>query len=163
MPTMTFNSRRIIRALGPVFALSFCSACSGGSYNQSAGECIHEMGGRVMVELGKFRDEELKAKQISIEHEIYGSERDARRLAAALARSGWNATAEPMDELRWGAILTEDASRFRLDPKGRVEQLCVMAQQRQMKYQTWRLYGPGIATHVTQGEPSDSKDMPSEM
>ncbi len=159
---MTPNSRRTIRALGLVIGLSFCSACSDGSYKQSAEECIDELGGRVIVELRKFPDEELNAKQASIDHIIYGSEQDAQRLAASFASKGWKATAEPMDELNWGAILTEDASGFGRNPNRRIGQLCTMAQQRHMKYQTWRLSAPGIATHVTQGEPSDSGGMPSE-
>ena len=144
--------------------LAFCVAFTDASSHQPAEECIRELRGPILAELAKFPiDVELMTKGALVEHVLYGNEDQARGLVEAFSSRGWKAKAEPMDEIGWGAILTEDAVRFRAKASERIGQLCVIAEQNGVEYRTWRLSAPGMATHVSQnGDAGVNKYMPSE-
>jgi hypothetical protein len=55
-----------------------------------------------------------------------------------------------MDEIGSGAMLEEDASRFRQHAAERIGQMCQIAAEHHLRYRGWWIEAPGFSDYVTQ-------------
>lgn len=85
-----------------------------------------------------------------IEHVLYGNESQVSRLAQAFERKGWQASVEPKDEIGWGATISEDLASFMASPSQRVREMCTIAEQSRVRYDSWWQKAGGQTDYVSQ-------------
>ena len=145
-----------IGALGlALLGLAFCVAFTDASSQQTVEECLAKMRKPILAKTAILPNNAvLKAKHARIEHVLYGNEDDAKRVAKEFSERGWQTHVGPNDEIGWGATLFEDPARFRTEASERVRQLCLVAEENSLRYQSWWINAPGIADYVSQdGDP----------
>jgi hypothetical protein len=117
---------------------------------QTAGECELALRGPTISAVGKIppvgdaRSNDLTETGM-ISHELWGDERKFPPLAQILQKRGFRTSVEPEeygDHLR----VDESVESFRKHHVERIQQLCTLADQRNLRYSGWPIWA-GRHTH----------------
>lgn len=134
-----------------LLGVAFCVKFTDASAYQSTEDCIAKMSAPILEKTAALPSNAvLRAKNATIEHDLYGNESQVRRLSDAFEKQGWHTTVEPQDEIGWAVKLIEDPTTFRLQAAQRVRQLCAVAAKNDVRYRRWWINAPDIADYVSQ-------------
>ena len=134
--------------------LAFAASGCVDAIDQDSAECESIMLPRVLAKARTMPGNDiLRAKKAEIEHVFEGGEERTKSIQRQVQGHWKSARAEPVDEIKWGLSLIEDAVDFPKRAEQRTKELCAFAEANRVKYQSWWLDAPDIADYTTQLNP----------